>query len=93
MVPASKVVSVTRGQPPDAKRRLGHIYIVQTGLGSSIVLIQADARLVLNVVASDTADDPFSYDVSQALISLWADTGVQEAFARRNQYQLAESTK
>ncbi|KRY68770.1 Guanine nucleotide-binding protein G(o) subunit alpha [Trichinella pseudospiralis] len=54
---------------------------------------EADAKLVMDVVARMEDTEPFTEEVLVAMKRLWADTGVQECFGRSNEYQLNDSAK
>jgi len=54
---------------------------------------EADAKLVMDVVARMEDTEPFSDDLLSAMKRLWADAGVQECFQRSNEYQLNDSAK
>lgn len=59
-----------------------------------IILYQAeDARIVCDVIQAMEDTKPFSEDLLDAMKRLWADSGVQECFARSNEYQLNDSAK
>ena len=51
--------------------------------------------MVLNVVARTEKKDKelFSEELFSAMKRLWADSGVQECFARADEYQLNDSAK
>uniref|UniRef100_A0A915HR40 Guanine nucleotide-binding protein G(O) subunit alpha n=1 Tax=Romanomermis culicivorax TaxID=13658 RepID=A0A915HR40_ROMCU len=54
---------------------------------------EPDAKLAMDVVARMEDTEPFSEEVLAALKRLWADSGVQDCFARSNEYQLNDSAK
>lgn len=54
---------------------------------------EADAKMVLDVVARMEDTEPFSDELLAAMKRLWADSGVQECFGRSNEYQLNDSAK
>ncbi|KFD51061.1 LOW QUALITY PROTEIN: hypothetical protein M513_08102, partial [Trichuris suis] len=54
---------------------------------------EADAKLVMDVVARMEDTEPFTEEVLIAMKRLWADNGVQECFGRSNEYQLNDSAK
>ncbi|VDK48611.1 unnamed protein product [Anisakis simplex] len=56
-------------------------------------LLQVDAKLVMDVVARMEDTEPFSDELLGAMKRLWADCGVQDCFARSNEYQLNDSAK
>lgn len=58
-----------------------------------LVLLQPDAKLVMDVVARMEDTEPFSEELLAAMKRLWADAGVQECFSRSNEYQLNDSAK
>jgi guanine nucleotide-binding protein G(o) subunit alpha len=57
------------------------------------VLLQSDAKMVLDVIARMEDTEPFSEELLAAMKRLWADSGVQECFGRSNEYQLNDSAK
>lgn len=52
---------------------------------------QANAMLVKEVDIEKIAN--FDHPYIAAIKSLWADPGIQEAYDRRREYQLSDSTK
>uniref|UniRef100_A0A1I7XNL6 Guanine nucleotide-binding protein G(O) subunit alpha n=1 Tax=Heterorhabditis bacteriophora TaxID=37862 RepID=A0A1I7XNL6_HETBA len=54
---------------------------------------EVDAKLVMDVVARMEDTEPFSEELLAAMKRLWADSGVQDCFARSNEYQLNDSAK
>ncbi|KAL6732187.1 hypothetical protein Aduo_002973 [Ancylostoma duodenale] len=54
---------------------------------------EVDAKLVMDVVARMEDTEPFSEELLSAMKRLWADSGVQDCFARSNEYQLNDSAK
>lgn len=56
-------------------------------------VFQADAKMVLDVIARMEDTEPFSEELLAAMKRLWADSGVQECFGRSNEYQLNDSAK
>ncbi|KAI1722280.1 g-protein alpha subunit domain-containing protein [Ditylenchus destructor] len=54
---------------------------------------EADAKLVMDVVARMEDTEPFSEELLVAMKKLWADNGVQDCFNRSNEYQLNDSAK
>ena len=55
--------------------------------------LQSDGKMVLDVIARMEDTEPFSEELLQAMKRLWADSGLQEAFGRSNEYQLNDSAK
>ena len=55
--------------------------------------VQADAKLVLDVISRMEDTEPFSDELLAAMKRLWADSGVRECFNRSNEYQLNDSAK
>ncbi|KAI1730056.1 g-protein alpha subunit domain-containing protein [Ditylenchus destructor] len=54
--------------------------------------LEADARLVLDVIKRGEESDPFTEELTRALVKLWNDRAVCEtAVSRGNEYQLVES--
>ena len=58
-----------------------------------IASLQADAKMVLDVIARMEDTEPFSEELLAAMKRLWVDSGVQECFGRSNEYQLNDSAK
>lgn len=54
---------------------------------------ESDAKMVFDVVSRMEDTEPFSDDLLAGMMRLWADSGVQECFARSNEYQLNDSAK
>lgn len=54
---------------------------------------ESDAKLVFDVVSRMEDTEPFSDDLLTGMMRLWVDPGVQECFARSNEYQLNDSAK
>eukprot|EP00094_Tigriopus_californicus_P004365 TCALIF_04206-PA protein Name:"Similar to Guanine nucleotide-binding protein G(o) subunit alpha (Locusta migratoria)" AED:0.23 eAED:0.27 QI:888/0.83/0.85/1/0.83/0.85/7/0/275 len=52
-----------------------------------------DAKMVMDVVSRMEDTEPFSEELLAGMKRLWADGGVQECFARSNEYQLNDSAK
>ena len=57
------------------------------------VLLQSDAKMVMDVVSRMEDTEPFSEDLLAGMQRLWTDGGVQECFSRSNEYQLNDSAK
>lgn len=55
--------------------------------------LQHEAVLVFDIISKMEDTEPFSPELLQALKNLWHDGGVQQAFARANEYQLNDSAK
>ena len=55
--------------------------------------LQADTKLVMDIITRMEDTEPFSDDLLAAMKRLWADPGVQECFGRSNEYQLNDSAK
>uniref|UniRef100_A0A7E4UL69 Guanine nucleotide-binding protein alpha-3 subunit n=1 Tax=Panagrellus redivivus TaxID=6233 RepID=A0A7E4UL69_PANRE len=53
--------------------------------------VEADSRIVLDVIKRNEESEPIPQDVAGALERLWNDKGVQDAVHRGNEYQLPES--
>ena len=61
---------------------------------STVMLeLQADAKLVLDVISRMEDTEPFSDELLAAMKRLWVDSGVRECFNRSNEYQLNDSAK
>jgi guanine nucleotide-binding protein G(o) subunit alpha len=54
---------------------------------------EADAKLVMDVVARMEDTEPLSDELLIAMKKLWSDNGVQDCFSRSNEYQLNDSAK
>ena len=61
--------------------------------GDGTVVVQADAKLVLDVISRMEDTEPFSDELLAAMKRLWSDSGVRECFNRSNEYQLNDSAK
>jgi len=57
------------------------------------IFIQADAKIVMDVVSRMEDTEPFSQELLGCMKRLWTDHGVQQCFARSNEYQLNDSAK
>ena len=55
--------------------------------------LQADAKMVFDVVTRIEDAEPFSEELLAAMKRLWTDSGVQQCFSRSNEYQLNDSAK
>ena len=55
------------------------------------VLLQSDAKMVMDVVSRMEDTEPFSEELLAGMQRLWTDGGVQECFSRSNEYQLNDS--
>uniref|UniRef100_A0A7E4UZY5 Guanine nucleotide-binding protein G(I) subunit alpha n=1 Tax=Panagrellus redivivus TaxID=6233 RepID=A0A7E4UZY5_PANRE len=55
--------------------------------------VETDAKILEQCVATGSECLAFSATVKTALSSVWADSGVQEAYNRRSEYQLNDSAK
>lgn len=54
--------------------------------------VQSDARLVLDIIKRGEESDPFTEELSRALLNLWHDRAVLDtAHTRGNEFQLVES--
>ncbi|BFZ12731.1 hypothetical protein BsWGS_15770 [Bradybaena similaris] len=54
---------------------------------------EADAKLVLDVIARMEDTEPFSDELLAAMKRLWHDSGIQECLGRSNEFQLNDSAK
>lgn len=54
---------------------------------------ECDAKLVFDVVSRMEDTEPFTDELLLAMNRLWNDPGVQDCFARSNEYQLNDSAK
>lgn len=55
--------------------------------------LQADAKMVCDVVSRMEDTEPFSPELLSAMMRLWADSGIQECFNRSREYQLNDSAQ
>lgn len=62
-------------------------------LSSRNEFVQADAKLVCDVVSRMEDTEPYSAELLTAMKRLWADAGTQECFSRAREYQLNDSAK
>lgn len=62
-------------------------------LNSRNEFVQADAKLVCDVVSRMEDTEPYSAELLTAMKRLWADAGTQECFSRAREYQLNDSAK
>lgn len=58
-----------------------------------ILFVQADAKLVCDVVSRMEDTEPYSAELLTAMKRLWSDAGTQECFSRSREYQLNDSAK
>jgi len=58
-----------------------------------ILLIQGDARMVLDVITKMEDTEPFSEELLAAMKRLWQDSGAQRCYSRANEYQINDSAK
>ena len=58
-----------------------------------VFVFQSDAKMVMDVVSRMEDTEPFSEELLAGMKRLWTDAGVQECFARSNEYQLNDSAK
>lgn len=56
-------------------------------------LLQADAKMVCDVVSRMEDTEPYSAELLGAMMRLWADSGIQECFSRAREYQLNDSAQ
>jgi guanine nucleotide-binding protein G(o) subunit alpha len=59
----------------------------------TLKLFQGDAKMVMDVVSRMEDTEPFSEELLAGMKRLWTDVGVQQCFARSNEYQLNDSAK
>ena len=57
------------------------------------MILQGDAKMVMDVVSRMEDTEPFSEELLVGMKRLWVDKGVQECFSRSNEYQLNDSAK
>lgn len=55
--------------------------------------MQADSKMVCDVVSRMEDTEPFSAELLSAMMRLWGDSGIQECFNRSREYQLNDSAK
>ena len=75
----------------DAAKSLYSCSIAQ--FARPLLRAQSDQKLVFDVVSRMEDTEPFSEELAAAMRRLWQDAGVQECFARSNEYQLNDSAK
>ena len=56
-------------------------------------MLQADAKMVFDVIQRMEDTEAFSEELLAAMKRLWNDSGVQQCFQRSNEYQLNDSAK
>ena len=57
------------------------------------VRLQADAKLVCDVVTRMEDTEPYSAELLTAMQKVWADAGTAECFNRAREYQLNDSAQ
>lgn len=57
------------------------------------VPVQADAKLVCDVVTRMEDTEPYSAELLAAMKHVWVDAGTQECFNRAREYQLNDSAQ
>lgn len=57
------------------------------------VFLQADAKMVCDVVSRMEDTEPYSAELLSAMMRLWSDSGIQECFSRAREYQLNDSAQ
>lgn len=55
--------------------------------------LQADAKMVCDVVSRMEDTEPYSAELLSAMMRLWSDSGIQECFSRAREYQLNDSAQ
>uniref|UniRef100_A0A8C7Z6D1 Guanine nucleotide-binding protein G(O) subunit alpha n=1 Tax=Oryzias sinensis TaxID=183150 RepID=A0A8C7Z6D1_9TELE len=70
---------------PDTCRALSNLF--------SVMFLQADAKMVCDVVSRMEDTEPFSAELLSAMMRLWSDSGLQECFSRAREYQLNDSAQ
>lgn len=60
---------------------------------SPLCLLQADAKMVCDVVTRMEDTEPYSAELLGAMMRLWSDSGLQECFSRAREYQLNDSAQ
>lgn len=58
-----------------------------------VFFLQADAKMVCDVVSRMEDTEPYSPELLTAMMRLWADSGIQECFSRAREYQLNDSAQ
>lgn len=58
-----------------------------------LCLLQADAKMVCDVVSRMEDTEPYSPELLSAMMRLWSDSGIQECFSRAREYQLNDSAQ
>ena len=57
------------------------------------MFVQADAKLICDVVTRMEDTEPYSAELLTAMQHVWADAGLQECFSRAREYQLNDSAQ
>lgn len=55
--------------------------------------LQADAKMVCDVVSRMEDTEPYSAELLTAMKRVWTDAGTQECFSRAREYQLNDSAQ
>jgi len=58
-----------------------------------ILFVQADGRMVLDVITKMEDTEPFSAELLAAMQRLWQDSGALRCYSRANEYQINDSAK
>jgi len=58
-----------------------------------ILLIQADGRMVLDIITKMEDTEPFSEELLASMKRLWQDAGALRCYSRANEYQINDSAK
>ncbi|XP_062276020.1 guanine nucleotide-binding protein G(o) subunit alpha-like isoform X2 [Scomber scombrus] len=64
-----------------------------TPFPSVMILYEADAKMVCDVVSRMEDTEPYSAELLSAMMRLWSDSGIQECFSRAREYQLNDSAQ
>uniref|UniRef100_A0A8D0G9R0 Uncharacterized protein n=1 Tax=Sphenodon punctatus TaxID=8508 RepID=A0A8D0G9R0_SPHPU len=70
-----------------------HSILPMTHMTFCFFSLQADAKMVCDVVSRMEDTEPFSPELLSAMMRLWADSGIQECFNRSREYQLNDSAQ
>ncbi len=78
---------------PSEKNRVSLLYGINLSLSLSLILLQVDAKVVLDIVNRMEDTEPMSDEMLAGMKRLWKDSGLQQCFGRANEYQLNDSAQ
>lgn len=70
-----------------------NLFLILTLTSLLLCLLQADAKMVCDVVSRMEDTEPYSAELLSAMMRLWSDSGIQECFSRAREYQLNDSAQ